>query len=510
MSDLYSELSRKMLMGSDMKPLSITFTSKTMSVLNHFILDKGEGTILDQFSITTHYLRSGSFPPSAPSIDNIAIQKTKDRVLTRKQECELIYFIQNEPIEIVIDCIRQLNELGISLPHSCITTFNKISNIHPRYSDLISDCLGERGAWLANNLKSWRLPSTIEAENLWIVGSFAKRRELFAMLRFTSPIQANVLLMSTLHKEKSADLMSFCKLFAINVGDHDTDIVLKIMNTKNARVKHSCLKLLSLFATHPLLEKAKTDIHSILCITSLKCNPQLSIQLPDDYEPHWKDLGIEQDPDNLNGAVNIHWLHQLLCLFSPTDIASSLLISLNDLTKEVQKNPYKDSLLKAFRSGARLHADYEFIKKDIIGLPLNIFIRAYEFYSESHDPEIHHILEAQCEHFVRLLLLDETAQTRNYAQGGKTLIMLFNVIGPLSEEFSNEILTGCIIPRELNMGVTRKRQLNLRFTYKLLSVMGNEEQVYQLIDILQKQNNPPIKIIKTLKRRLRFTKSIKT
>lgn len=505
---MYSVLQKRVLLGGSAKPLPIKFTSTNLSKLNKYLSEKPNGCLFDQFAITTHFLRCGNFPLSLddpPTEAKTTI--TGDKTPSAKAERILSWLVENKYIDESIDCLHQLQKNGISIPYSLISSFIEITKTHSFYSPIITDSFGTRGTWLAENLKSWRLPSVIEREKTWENGSKEQRRSQFLNLRITSPETATGLLLKTLNEEQPGDLAYFTSCMVTGISDFDRQLIEKLANNTNFDVRYNCCVLMVLLEDNDLISRILPHVLSLFDVSNRSGKVKVTCSIPTEFQQAWDQLGISEK-SKYKASPQSSWLSKLLCLLPPSLISNELSIELRDLHKAIETSAHSRVFLSNLRTSARLHIDLPYIKLDIRNLGLEQFVEAVHFYGNDQNPDICRLMTEQCEHFIILLLKDRTTRMNADGRRARYLNQLFKAIGPLSSDFSARLLDEFILPREENLSTSRGNQFNLRSMYRLLTISGNYDRITLLVKALNNQTKPQVKTIEPLRFRLAFHKEI--
>lgn len=251
-------------------------------------------------AVTSAYKQSGMMPLTATD-DSITIAPSEERSYCGNFASSVLHDILTEESQPLlqywlIQCAAKSQLVWPEFIPDLLR--NAVSDEGIR--DLVSQCCGNRGAWLASLNPAWNFATTADAAERWHTGTPEQRNKVLREQRSEDAAKGRELLQETWNQENAATRAALLSQMEVNLSKKDLPWLETLLNDKSTKVKEEAIRLMALIPESPLVMQYWSVLQQAVTLakgrTVLGIGGKRSLQmaLPADADPGIYKHGIQK------------------------------------------------------------------------------------------------------------------------------------------------------------------------------------------------------------------------
>lgn len=235
----------------------------------------------------------------------------------------------------------------------------------------ILQCGGNRMRWLAQLNPDWQqlyAPEKVEMAQ-WENGSMEQRKVLLKKLLQHSPKEAKTLLLESWEGESSANQIEFLEILAAShLSTEDLPLLEKACHSRRKDLRQLGVKLKAKLGEAGLVAALKKFLDDSIHIKKGFLQSSLEIELPDDYDQAWKEIGIEEKDSLVVGGKKTNWVAKAVSLVPPSHWERESKLSPEKFIQLVRKSDWHTAFIQGLYHSAILHGDQDWIRQVFLAI----------------------------------------------------------------------------------------------------------------------------------------------
>ncbi len=231
--------------------------------------------------------------------------------------------LQQESNSLLYLWLNRCNEKGLLVTPRLVPPLLQKAEQQKNLRELIVQCCGKRGEWLARFNPAWNFASTLNDEELWQTGTPEQRRQVLQRIKITDAVKAGEWLRQTWPQENAAGKLELLKAFAVNLTSQDVEWLESLLTEKSQRIKEEALNQLKQIPSSGIVQQYQQVLQQAVvlkkekALLGLSSKLVLQIQLPAAVDETIFTSGIEKLSSQSKITDEQHILQQLISHVPP-------------------------------------------------------------------------------------------------------------------------------------------------------------------------------------------------
>ncbi|RFM30117.1 DUF5691 domain-containing protein [Deminuibacter soli] len=179
-----------------------------------------------------------------------------------------------------------------------------------RLRELVVQCSGERGAWLASLNTEWQYFITEDMETVWQTGTLEQRKQVLRNMRSTDAATAREWLIQTWPQENAATRADLLSFMSVNAGTDDIAWLQSLLTEKSQKVKEEAARLLKRIPGSPVILQYQQALQQVVNLN--KTAGTIQFVMPAQWEGALFKTGIDKLSNRKELSDNAYIMDQLI------------------------------------------------------------------------------------------------------------------------------------------------------------------------------------------------------
>lgn len=231
---------------------------------------------------------------------------------------------------------------------------------------LVLQCTGKRGAWLATFNDRWRFGDTQTEEEMWQTGTLEQRRKVLQRIRKEDSGKGLALLQSVWSQENAATKSELLKQLVTGLNQEDVPWLETLLSEKSEKVKEAASDLLrrmphsSIVQQYSKVLRASVKVKEGKKILGIGSKDSLILELPPSVDEAIFKAGVEKLSNQKKFSDQEYIIYQLMEKVPPRYWQDWLQLDADNILA-LFKNDRNRKYLPALGSAASLFADPDWL-----------------------------------------------------------------------------------------------------------------------------------------------------
>jgi hypothetical protein len=329
--------------------------------------DNQEEQFLGLASLVFNYRQCGVIP--------FAIQEVKETKAEAEEQAyanELAHQVLHDIIQEDSDGLLSVwlqwcsHQNKIVLPEA-IPVLMEIAVKNKALQQLVLQCTGKRGEWLATFNDRWRFGDTHTKEEMWQTGTLEQRKKVLQRIRKEDAAKGLAILQSVWSQENAATKSELLKQLVPGLSQDDVPWLETLLSEKSEKVKDTATELLKRIPYSNIVQQYSKALRSSIAlkegrkILGIGSKYSLILALPPSFDEAIFKSGIEKLSNQKKFSDQEYIVYQLIEKVPPRSWQDWLQLDVDSIIA-LLKNDRNRKFLPALGSAASLFADSEWLK----------------------------------------------------------------------------------------------------------------------------------------------------
>ncbi|TCI01707.1 hypothetical protein EZV61_17200 [Corallincola luteus] len=357
----WSQLVRQTILGAS-RQVDISLPESLSAAQQQWANAEPDTQLLNNLALVHWYNLTGR--PATNAIGLELGDKAEQETLTYcSTGCNRVIerLIREQRLRLLEELLSLLAEKQQLIQRQTIPAVFELAEEHPELTPFISHVCGQRGLWLAKQMPQWQaLFNTVIEPHKW-TESRGQLRAFQMLHRLDGDFDAGWQeFLGIWSNESAKERLRLLETITGHIRPELSEWLVGCEKDRSRGVRFLATGYRAVLGEPAITQQlaAFVDQH-ITYKRALLNKGQIDIELPQQFEPCWKKMGIpealEYLPDGDRVGDKSGWVYSLLSLVNPLQLVEQLELDISKLLAVVSKSHEKKLLLQALEQAALLH-----------------------------------------------------------------------------------------------------------------------------------------------------------
>lgn len=294
MTDLWNDLLRAALLGSERVPLStdqrqqllqlgLSANAQPAAPATSRLADDEAATLLQAGFGLQQMQRAGYMPPILPPPASHPAPE-EDHPVCSPRAVQVLHLILQAHRPLLSEYVTHLTQAQQRLPEELLPLVLEIGSTKPELWPALRRIVGERGEWLAAQNPDWHYLLVNYDPDSWQTGTRPQRLSLLQHWRRIDPDAALQMLSDTWDTESTTDKLAFLKALRIHLNASDLPLLEQAAQHSRQEVRLMAHHLLTQIPEAAYTQQLFQRLITLLTLKRGLLRQSLTVQLPNDTD----------------------------------------------------------------------------------------------------------------------------------------------------------------------------------------------------------------------------------